>query len=542
MNANDLILEHFDYIKRLAESKCSSREDAEDLLSETFLAALDFIRRGGRIEYPKTWLSNTLMHKYNDTLRKKYGQPTIVELGDFGLTTSDEPEPDGEEAAAVRREIAYLTDISRETLIRFYYRGQSIADIASALGIPEGTVKSRLSAGREKIRKGLTDMENRENNLPGRLSLSFCGSDGANGSPISLVENDLIAQNLLMLAYDRPLTLPELSRSIGIPTAYIEPIAERLVSGELMAKTGVGKYYADFIIYNLSDQLERFKPQLDFVDRHFSEIWEVMSELTENLKRLELSLTDAQSVKLERYAILDALQTFQLYGSGIGRVECPPRRDGGKWMAFGYAFPADYDSAEYDRSLEYTVWGGRRTSGPGECDFEGAKYLKLCEFDTSLWDSPRRFNICGYELYFKYICNLLWSVSRGLAPEKCGLPERMLESIPGFIEAGLLRRENSTLRVDIPMLTLEEFAKVNRLISGAYEKLTDRLGSDYREFLRRSAVRTPAHLGNIPELFRYRPATSYIVMAVVRKAYELGLHLAGADRALPPVLLVYEKS
>ena len=68
------LLQYYDYINRLAESKCSSKEDAEDLVSETFLAAYSYSNKGGEILHPKTWLANTFMHKYNSFLRKKYNQ------------------------------------------------------------------------------------------------------------------------------------------------------------------------------------------------------------------------------------------------------------------------------------------------------------------------------------------------------------------------------------------------------------------------------------------------------------------------------------
>ena len=52
------ILRYYDYIRRLAESRS---QDADDLVSETFLAAYSFLARGGVIEHPKTWLSNYLL-------------------------------------------------------------------------------------------------------------------------------------------------------------------------------------------------------------------------------------------------------------------------------------------------------------------------------------------------------------------------------------------------------------------------------------------------------------------------------------------------
>ena len=144
----DRLLVYYDDLRRLAESKCASREEAEDLVSETFLAAYAYIRRGGVIEYPKTYLANTLMHKRNSLLRKAYRRPPVVSLDTLEAVPEDiVDESSDEDAAELRRRILYLSETTREVLIRHYFNGYSIADIAKQIGIPAGTVKSRLSAG-----------------------------------------------------------------------------------------------------------------------------------------------------------------------------------------------------------------------------------------------------------------------------------------------------------------------------------------------------------------------------------------------------------
>ena len=75
---NDEIIQCYDYLMRLAASKCNSQADAEDLVGDTMLAAFAYMYRGGTIEHPKTWLVNTLYHKHNDNLRKKYRSPITV--------------------------------------------------------------------------------------------------------------------------------------------------------------------------------------------------------------------------------------------------------------------------------------------------------------------------------------------------------------------------------------------------------------------------------------------------------------------------------
>ena len=162
------IIEQYDYLSRLAASKCRIPADAEDLVADTILAALAYLHAGGVIKYPKTWLANTLMHKYADMCRKRAGAPRIVSLDLVDPDSDDDFASDddfterffaGEEAAAVRRELNFFAHITRETLMRYYVRGESVKQIAESLGIPEGTVKSRLDAGRRQVRKGLEAME-----------------------------------------------------------------------------------------------------------------------------------------------------------------------------------------------------------------------------------------------------------------------------------------------------------------------------------------------------------------------------------------------
>ena len=95
---NEEIIKYYDYLMRLAASKCNSQVDAEDLVGDTMLAAFAYMNRAGEIEHPKTWLTNTLLHKYNDILRKKYRSPVTVCL-DEGL---DIVEEDDEEYPAAQ--------------------------------------------------------------------------------------------------------------------------------------------------------------------------------------------------------------------------------------------------------------------------------------------------------------------------------------------------------------------------------------------------------------------------------------------------------
>ena len=540
----DEIIQYYDGLMRLAVSKCGSQTDAEDLAGDTMLAAFSYIDKGGRIEHPKTWLANTLCHKYNDSLRKKYRAPITVNLDDAPQIPAEEEEHfSSEDAAKIRKELNHLAYINREVLIRHYFGRQSVSDIATGLGIPEGTVKSRLASGRNQMKKGLETMETRENCLPGKLYLSFGGAEGLKMEPISLVENDLIAQNLLILAYEKPITVSDLSKAIGIPAAYIEPIVKKLVDGELMAETASGKVYADFLITKPEDKLKNFKPQLDFVNRHFDAIWSIIAQMSEKISDMAFvsAMGSKQKIELDRYAVLKALQDFQHFGAGqIEAPRFPNRRDGGRWFAQAIAFDAGYNAKEYDEASEYAIQGGHRTTE--NLVDGGTRRVRLYEFDTTLWDSPHRYG-GAFDLYFRYIVPLLWRICLDKTiDDEPEIPNEFISYIPSLERFGILGNAQGKLHVVIPVLEKSEYNEVIAAIRCAAGSLKAMIGEDFSEFV--SSVKTPVpkHLTSVPELFRYGDATNYFVMAVIREAYEKGLHMKNVDYCCPPVVLVYDEA
>ena len=82
---------------------------------------------------------------------------------------------------------------------------------------------------------------------PDVLRMSCSGGVGLDGEPFSLVGGtDKLTQNVLILAYEKPVTETELAKALGTPTAFIEPIIEKMIAGELMKRTDSGKVYTDF--------------------------------------------------------------------------------------------------------------------------------------------------------------------------------------------------------------------------------------------------------------------------------------------------------
>jgi len=151
-----------DFLHSVALHKSGNLEDAKDLAQETLLSALLYLSSGREIENLKAWLVSVLNRKFYDLLRKKYKMPTVCY--DLVSETADDSDDfnlifESEEAEEIRRQIAFLSKLYREVIVRHYMNGESVEKIASDLNIPVGTVKSRLSGGREHIKKGIDFMD-----------------------------------------------------------------------------------------------------------------------------------------------------------------------------------------------------------------------------------------------------------------------------------------------------------------------------------------------------------------------------------------------
>jgi RNA polymerase sigma-70 factor (ECF subfamily) len=133
-----------------------SEQDAEDVFQEVFLRAwtrIGDLREDAAI---RAWLGQLTRRLAIDRLRARAREAVREDLD----TLHDLPMQDAlaglDEALTVRAAIERLPGIHREIVDRFFIDGQSHATIAADLGIAEGTVASRLSRARERLRVQLT--------------------------------------------------------------------------------------------------------------------------------------------------------------------------------------------------------------------------------------------------------------------------------------------------------------------------------------------------------------------------------------------------
>lgn len=510
------ITNYIEYLFAIALQKCGNIHDAEDLTQEVILAALTFERRGGVIENPKSWLSSTLNHKFNDSLRRKYNLPTIS-IDEISDDISEAEQEETISYETVRREIAYLAKLQRDVIVMHYLQGKRIQTIAYELGVPKGTVLSRLSAGREQMRKGFEKMEQYEKQSynPERLEISCHGKPGFREEPWSLVADDMMKQNILIIAYDHPVTVTEIARALGIPTPYVETAVEHLVRSELMAGTG-NKVFTDFMIVTPDDLLKGLETEIAFTESNYSDMLSFVNDYLSVLREVEFyrEIPQNKAKKLEYFFVLD-LFSRALYTATQrivpSKEEYPARPDGGAWIAVGTKYPLDFDFENY-KFGKYCYGGMRRIFREY---IMGARSLDLRIFDTQ--PDLNRYNHGPVEISDDDLTIMLYLLSRRIPFGTTGFDEAYLKNVPHLTECGILGNNNGKVYLDIPMLRPEEYEELDKIRIEQMRVLSDILEPGLREIFPKLKIEIPKHLeGRVAEFRQY--SCYAIPMAFVKLA------------------------
>ncbi len=155
----ELARRHSESLLRCAFTLCRDQQSSEDLAQETLLEGWRFIGRfDGRCQF-STWLYGILRHRFLKSLRRKSLQEPHSWLLDAApLMTAETIDPVhqlqlNEDASQLRQAVALLPDEHRQVIELRFFAEASLEDIAAALDIPLGTVKSRLHNGLEKLRQ-----------------------------------------------------------------------------------------------------------------------------------------------------------------------------------------------------------------------------------------------------------------------------------------------------------------------------------------------------------------------------------------------------
>ena len=129
---------------------------AEEAVQETFLRAW---RAGARFDPQigslRTWLFAILRNVVIDLGRARASRPAVTE---GGIEPAVEPFEEALLSWQVEEAMRRIGEQHRQVLVETYYKGRPYAEVAAELGVPEGTIKSRVYYGLRALRVALEEI------------------------------------------------------------------------------------------------------------------------------------------------------------------------------------------------------------------------------------------------------------------------------------------------------------------------------------------------------------------------------------------------
>ena len=155
----DHLGDHIDRLYRAAWALCGSREDAEDLVQDTYARVLQkprMLRSEEDLGYLLRVLRNTHFSRLRAAARRPRADPLPDELDRFEDRAASAPEAviDASELYGL---IAELPDPFREALVAIDVVGLTYREAARALRVREATVTTRLYRARQRLARALGD-------------------------------------------------------------------------------------------------------------------------------------------------------------------------------------------------------------------------------------------------------------------------------------------------------------------------------------------------------------------------------------------------
>lgn len=484
---------YFEKLFYFCLKKTGDSNEAEELTSDITLNIIAALQKGIVPVSFSGWVWQIARNRYSAWAdRKRKVRETDIGSDISEIELADEKtDVEGswfhnEDLRLLRRELSFITSAYRNIIVAYYIEDKSIRDIGHMLGLPDGTVKSKLFRAREMLKEGMKMA--REFGVmsyrPEKVGfICSCSAFGKSGEPWSYL-NRLLCKNILLAAYRTPSTAEELAVEIGVALPYMEDELKQLTEGTLLRKNGK-RYETSFFIISARAQ-----------DKIYSHLKGLTPELTESIiealeykvicldkndvrwheeyqpyEDMKWTLLMKETDKISEGVIKDARISVRGSGEKPGYTLRP---NGGKWDIAGFE--------EYEGEV------------PEQVGEHGSREQKALSEEGILFGQ--------YRFAWQGICRKtpdwlnfeeIHTLGRMARKEKDGLPGEILDRLQelgyvkkteqGFSPAIMVTREPSVISRDtdsVSRLTGEQAAEYEKL----RKKAKDIAGRQY-EFARK---------------------------------------------------------
>ncbi|MFN8167933.1 MAG: RNA polymerase sigma factor SigM [Candidatus Nanopelagicales bacterium] len=162
----ELVRRHRDRLWAVALRTTSDPEEASDALQDAFISAYRNAASFRGESAVTTWLHRVVVNACLDRMRRRKVRPTVAlpeedaESGGRGIADPRDDLDRLELRLEIDKALAALPVDQRAAIVLVDVEGLSVVEAAAALGVPEGTVKSRCSRGRARLAVALAGLRN----------------------------------------------------------------------------------------------------------------------------------------------------------------------------------------------------------------------------------------------------------------------------------------------------------------------------------------------------------------------------------------------
>ena len=140
------------FVRRLVGDDDAAREIFQDVWVRV-IRGIPQLRDGSKL---RAWLFGIARRTLMDRLRQEYAQSPTVDVDVDEIAADGSTGEDAEELQELERALALLPIVEREVLTLFYLQELSLNEVAEALKVPVGTIKSRLFRAKRLLRQAMT--------------------------------------------------------------------------------------------------------------------------------------------------------------------------------------------------------------------------------------------------------------------------------------------------------------------------------------------------------------------------------------------------
>ena len=163
MNKKRAILAEIPRLRRYALALADNREEADELVQDALERALRFLEKWREGDNPRKWLFTIMHNLFIDRKRAIARRSVEVQMEDAGQIAdrNDHPANSTIDHIALQKALAQLSPEHREVVLLVGLEGFSYRETAELLDIRIGTLMSRLSRGRERLKELMSEEQNK---------------------------------------------------------------------------------------------------------------------------------------------------------------------------------------------------------------------------------------------------------------------------------------------------------------------------------------------------------------------------------------------